>query len=86
MIITIVCSSLFTFLFFWCHFVYLECFCTKEKSNKKETKKPYRVNANYAIVPFYTYWYDSMLVWNGAEPIMLTCFQKVDGIEWEVQN
>lgn len=55
----------------------------KKKTTKKMKKKNYRVNAKYAIVPFYTYWYDSMLVWNGAKPIMLTCFQKVDGMEWK---
>lgn len=59
------------FFFFWHHFVYFE------KRQKNQNK--YRVNAKYAIVPFYTDGYDFLLVLNGMKPVILKCFFRCSG-------
>lgn len=69
----LVIVSLFSvfFFFFWHHFVYFE------KRQKNQNK--YRVNAKYAIVPFYTDGYDFLLVLNGMKPVILKCFFRCSG-------
>lgn len=67
----IVIVSLFSFIF-WHHFVYFE------KRHRKNQNK-YRVNAKYAIVPFYTDGSDFLLVLNGMKPVILKCFFRCSG-------
>lgn len=56
------------------HFVYLEKWNRKKKNQNK-----FRVNAKYAIVPFYTNGYDLLLVLNGMKSVILKCFCRCSG-------